>query len=405
MFCRNLQENRSERRQATLIMAVGAAATLVIWRQSEWETLVANAMLLALCSIMTIREYGLGTGRDWRGWLAVSAVGLLACLGFWQGCSTSEVPYRSFRSALDWTAASATLWAMWTLCRQNDVRSYVLNVTVLLGVVVCVLATLQFYTSEGRIFWIWQAAEPQVFGPFQSRNNYASFALLMFPLVIWKGLQGRPRWHFLAAGAIIGGSIVASGSRAGVLLFAVELVVLFWLYRKERWAVAGAGVLLTAAILISGWSQLEHKLFDSDPFRYRREMLGSAVQMLREKPVTGHGLGTFPAVYPAFAEFDSGHYVNHAHNDWAELGAEGGVVAIVLLGVFVVCVLVSVAGNPWGIGVPLVFVHGMVDYPLQRLGVLFWVLVLGSALIASRFRWKHFKTQESERSREVTQVD
>ncbi|MFN7933627.1 MAG: O-antigen ligase family protein [Bryobacteraceae bacterium] len=239
---------------------------------------------------------------------------------------------------------------------------------------------------------MWKASEPQVFGPFQSRNNYASFALLMFPLVMWKGLHGTLHWHFLAAGAIIGASIVASGSRAGALLFAVELILMFWLHRKQRskgWGMAGAGMLLVAAIGMSGWSQLEHKLFDSDPFRYRREMLASAVRMFREKPVTGFGLGTFPAVYPAFAEFDSGHYINHAHNDWAELGAEGGLAPVILLGVFLACVLASVAGNPWGIGVPLVFVHALVDYPLQRLGVVFWVLVLSSALLATESKLKH----------------
>lgn len=388
MSHRNWLESRGELRMATLLLTVGVAATLVIWRQSEWETLAANAVLLALCSMVVIQEERLWVKRDWRGWLAATAFGLIACLGLWQGQSVSRVPYQSARSALDWTTACMTLWGMWRLCQRKTVREHVLNITALVGVVLCVLATLQFYTSEGRIFWVWKASEPQVFGPFQSRNNYASFALLMFPIAMWKGLQGTIRWHFLAAGAIIGASIVASGSRAGALLFAVELILLFWLHRKQR-GMAVAGVLLIAAIGISGWSQLEHKLFDSDPFRYRREMLRSAVQMLQEKPVTGFGLGTFPAVYPAFAEFDSGHYVNHAHNDWAELGAEGGFVAVVLLGVFLACVLPSVAGNPWGVGVPLVFVHALVDYPLQRLGVMFWVIVFSSALLATESKLKH----------------
>ena len=46
----------------------------------------------------------------------------------------------------------------------------------------------------------------------------------------------------------------------------------------------------------------------------------------------GFGLGTFETVYPHFALFDIGLIVNHAHNDWLEWAAEGGVpLALALL--------------------------------------------------------------------------
>jgi len=50
-------------------------------------------------------------------------------------------------------------------------------------------------------------------------------------------------------------------------------------------------------------------------------MLQSTIAMAREKPWTGFGLGNFENVYPAYALFDDGAIVNHAHNDW--LGPRG----------------------------------------------------------------------------------
>ena len=46
--------------------------------------------------------------------------------------------------------------------------------------------------------------------------------------------------------------------------------------------------------------------------------------MAISRPIAGHGIGSFPYVYPAFARFDNGYFVNHAHNDWLEAFADGG---------------------------------------------------------------------------------
>src|SRR5205809_171149 len=75
------------------------------------------------------------------------------------------------------------------------------------------------------------------------------------------------------------------------------------------------------------WSRFQQK----DPFRYRREILGSTLHMIRQRPWTGFGLGTYATVYPEFATFDVGATVDHAHSDWAEWTAEGGVPMLVLM--------------------------------------------------------------------------
>jgi len=76
---------------------------------------------------------------------------------------------------------------------------------------------------------------------------------------------------------------------------------------------------------IAGWGLLWSRISGgTDPFANRREMLESALRMARERPWMGFGLGTFQFVYPAYAVTDFGLFVDHAHNDWAEWVAEGG---------------------------------------------------------------------------------
>jgi hypothetical protein len=46
--------------------------------------------------------------------------------------------------------------------------------------------------------------------------------------------------------------------------------------------------------------------------------------MIHDRLWAGLGLGTWSAAYPAYASYDDGTFVNQAHNDWLQWGAEGG---------------------------------------------------------------------------------
>jgi O-antigen ligase len=154
--------------------------------------------------------------------------------------------------------------------------------------------------------------------------------------------------------------------------------------RKLLAGVAVAVVLGGVLVAAVGFEPLRLRLREPDQFVYRSEMLGSTLAMVRERPWTGFGLGTFQTVYPAFATFDAGRVVNHAHNDWLEWAAEGGIpIALALLSVAVWTVRPAVR-SVWGIGILAVFLHALIDYPLQRLGVAGWLYVLLGALAAEQ---------------------
>jgi O-antigen ligase len=88
--------------------------------------------------------------------------------------------------------------------------------------------------------------------------------------------------------------------------------------------------------------------------------------MIRDRPLTGFGLGTWSEVYPGFARFDDGRFANQAHNDWAQWAAEGGLPFFLLMAVVVGLAVRPAYRSLWGLGLLAVFMHGFIDYPMQQ---------------------------------------
>jgi O-antigen ligase len=130
----------------------------------------------------------------------------------------------------------------------------------------------------------------------------------------------------------------------------------------------------------AGPERLIEKLQQKDPYAGRREYAESSLRMIRDKPLIGVGMGNWSAAYPVYATFDDGLFVNQAHNDWAQWAVEGGLpFAFLMLSVAVWSVPRSVR-TVWGIGVIVVFLHCLVDYPIQRIGVAFVFFSLVAAI-------------------------
>jgi O-antigen ligase len=125
-----------------------------------------------------------------------------------------------------------------------------------------------------------------------------------------------------------------------------------------------------------GWQRVWSRFQGDDPFSGRREFLVAAVDMARHKPLTGFGLGTFPEVYQRFAIRDFPFYANHAHNDWAEFAADGGIPFLLLILIPFARAIPIALRHPWGLGLVAVMIHACVDYPFPRPAVSGWMFAL-----------------------------
>jgi hypothetical protein len=293
--------------------------------------------------------------------------------------------YSAGVQVLHWLVVALVAMGCSSVFRRPAAQEMFLHSTAWSGGVLCLFSTLQYYTSNGDVFWLWPSGDPMVFGPFLSRNNYASVAVLLLPLLLWKALDGReirPGW--LAMAGITFGSVIVSGSRAGALLATMELPLFAILSRRRSstWQLLVASLLLIASAAAVGWDALAWKLRAGDPFRHRKEMMLSGVAMVKDRPWYGHGLGSYPEKYGAYATFDTGLNVNFAHNDWVQLAAEAGIPTAVTLLLFAGLTARASLQNPWALGVPIVFLHALVDYPLQRLGVALWVFAFAGVALS-----------------------
>ena len=134
--------------------------------------------------------------------------------------------------------------------------------------------------------------------------------------------------------------------------------------------------------LVVGWQAVWARINMPDPLQGRREFNVSSLRMIRERPWVGFGLGTWPYTYPAHAVVSLHGYVNAAHNDWAQWAAEGGLgFGCLMLGIFVWSVLRTLR-HPWALGIPVVFIHCLVDFPLQIPALELWLFVMLGALAA-----------------------
>jgi O-antigen ligase len=361
---------------------------MTIWLGVSYAERGFQAAILTMAAAMLISgRPGMRPGSIGLMVAAIMAWGPAQLIAGW-----TVYHYETATAALRWATLGAVFFLTREVLRDRKLFGQARTAIAAFGAVVAVLALTQAYTSQGRFFWLFPSEQSEVFGPFQNRNNYATFVELTLPLVLWEGLkQGPRRIVWLTMTGVMAASVIASASRAGSLLVVAEIpavmVVALWrqLLSKQQF-VATLAILAAASALgvaVTGWQALAGRFGDLDPLLYRREMLQSAIAMVRERPWTGFGLGTFPVAYPAYAVFDSGYVVNHAHNDWAEWAVEGGLPFLLLLGGLSVASSVAAVRSGWGLGLVAAYLHGLVDFPMQRTGLVIWLFIVGGALSCS----------------------
>jgi O-antigen ligase len=318
--------------------------------------------------------------------------------------ATGHTAYRAetLDAVLNWSAN----WVLFCLALQfaadaGPGRRF-LNAVMYFGIALSVISTIQMYTSDGRVFWLFPSGyEDFVLGPFVNRNQYAAFIEMVLPLVLYRAIKNPPRaFLYWLLSSVMVASVVAGASRAGLALLAAEIAVivaLAWWRGFNRGAIAQGvaqfAVLAVIFIAVVGWSVLWQRFRDADPFAIRRELVNSSVQMVRAKPWTGFGLGTWPTVYPAYALYDDGRFVNEAHNDWLQWAGEGGLPLAAMMLVFTALILRPAWRSIWGLGLIAVLVHCLVDYPMQRPPLAGLWFVLCGVLLAQPNERRHSRTK------------
>lgn len=257
---------------------------------------------------------------------------------------------------------------------------------------IILLSLFDHLSAPRRIFFFDTMGLGSAFGPFVSRNRLAAFGELVLPLFIAQALEHtganedlRGRLLPLGLGAAVFAAVIAGASRAGALIMPCELALLAVAARRRNGRTypmrLGAAVCMFAVLAAlftatAGVANLIKRFEDRDPYVGRREMLESSIEMVLDRPWFGFGLGNFENAYPHFARFDTDKIVNHAHNDWAEWAADGGLPFFLLMCTVATWAARKAYRSVWAIGIIAVLAHSLVDFPMQSATIQFWVFTL-----------------------------
>jgi O-antigen ligase len=226
---------------------------------------------------------------------------------------------------------------------------------VILGSLVSLLAIVQYFTFDGKLYWFRVLPQGVVpFGPFVNHNHFAGFVELISPpglAMLLTGAVRRDKLPLLILLCVLPiGALALSASRGGITSFLFEFVLLIFLVRKKgegRRHLLMAGSLALVAGFLAIWLGLGwtvERFAHSTPGDLSRDRRVSIYRdtwkIVRDHPWTGTGLGTLETVFPRYESYYDGLVVDHAHNDYLELLADTGLIGGV-------CVLGFVALLAW----------------------------------------------------------
>jgi hypothetical protein len=355
-----------------LLAAILFLGILTMWVPARWALSAFQIAVFALAALRIVQRRSMAVHPTAVLLGAAVVWGLVQASAGW-----SVDRFKTLSEVLNWITNLAVFALGLDLARDPQRRERFLSALLWFGTALAVVSMLTVFSSpEGIVFWLFRArSDRRTLGPFVYYNQYAAFIEAVLPLaLVWAILDQRRRLLYSVIGALLLASVVAGGSRAGTILCLAEVIVIPLIALGQgviSRRAAGRVLLASVSTLVvlgavAGWDVIWKRLQEPNPYAVRKDFLLSSLEMVRDRPLTGFGLGTWPEVYPGFARFDDGLFANQAHNDWAQWAAEGGIPFLLLMAGVVAGAVRPAFRSLWGLGLLAVFVHSFVDYPMQQ---------------------------------------
>jgi hypothetical protein len=355
-----------------LLAAILFLGILTMWVPARWALSAFQIAVFALAALRIVQRRSMAVHPTAVLLGAAVVWGLVQASAGW-----SVDRFKTLSEVLNWITNLAVFALGLDLARDPQRRERFLSALLWFGTALAVVSMLTVFSSpEGIVFWLFRAgSDRRTLGPFVYYNQYAAFIEAVLPLaLVWAILDQRRRLLYSVIGALLLASVVAGGSRAGTILCLAEVIVIPLIALGQgviSRRAAGRVLLASVSTLVvlgavAGWDVIWKRLQEPNPYAVRKDFLLSSLEMVRDRPLTGFGLGTWSEVYPGFARFDDGLFANQAHNDWAQWAAEGGIPFLLLMVGVVARAVRPAFRSLWGLGLLAVFVHCFVDYPMQQ---------------------------------------
>jgi O-antigen ligase len=319
------------------------------WGQAVLE--IGAASLFLLWGVIALRNRQADIRWSWLyvPLLSLGVIGLAQCV-----FGLSVYPYLTKIELLRWCAYVLLFFLALESFRTEDHRKQFVWFLISLGFAVSLFAIIQSFTFNGKLYWVVPLpAGAGPFGPFVDGDHFAGFVELIAPLGLallsFRSRRPEQVTLLLLFTIVPIGALILTASRGGIICFTLQLVLLAVLsrahqFRKKQLLGATAIALVAGTFVI--WlgvgrtmQRFEQLTREGISGELRISMYRDTWRVFRDHPSVGTGLGTLVAVYPQYASFYNGLIVDHAHDDYLELLAEGGMAGGLCGLIFVVLVL------------------------------------------------------------------
>jgi O-antigen ligase len=329
--------------------------------------------------------------------------------------SPSLYPHATRDALIRLSAYIALFVATCAYVRSRKHIASLASAIIAIGFAISLFGIVQNISGTRKLYW-WREMTygGALFGPFVSRNQFASYAgvclFVGLGLLVARGaraagsvrrrqkglrraLSGHAHQSFLMvyALAVIGAAVIWSLSRGGILSlllsFAGVLVALraTGLVRSRLLYVGAVAIAILGWVTYLGWEPVLNRLSTlervaRDPLgNWRWMMCSDAVRMGLKFPITGTGAGTFLSVYPLYRTLPTHSVTVSPHNEYVHVFAESGFAGLAVLLLAMALLYGRVIGGlargknsymlgflTGGIGALLmVSFHSMVDFPMR----------------------------------------
>ena len=364
-----------------------------------------------LVGVVQIWPSGANAAQDFAGALAVKPLGTL-----------SFDPHATETVLLQLAALIIYFAAALAFVDTPRRLRLVARLVVVFGFLLAVYGLMQHFVNPRTIFWVREPKQAEPFGPYVNRHHFAGYMelTLAMPLgLLFAGAIERERVLLYAfASAIMAIALVMTNSRGGMLSMVCEILFLAAvaataLRRNKRRAEfedratrvraaairVGLGFAMIFAVFIGvlyfggedAITRLLGTVNSADPTTGRAHFWAGTIEIIKDHPWIGTGLGAFSAVYPRYDTGNGTYRLEQAHNDYLQIVSDAGIIGAIIGLVFVV-VLFRMAlrrmqsHDKWRRGVALgalsgcagALVHSFFDFTLHTTANALLFLVLAA---------------------------
>jgi O-antigen ligase len=362
-------------------------ATLTLWIPAYWPVALFEISAFLIAGILIF----MGRVPERAAAYPLFALSFIVLWGCFQMVAGRTINrFATERATLQWLTWAAVYYAGISLLKEEGLVKRVRTAIVWFGFAVAVEAILQVYLSPGKVFGLFPTGYREfVMGPIVYHTHFAVFIEAILPIALFLMVSEAGRSDaFLLVSAVLLTAVIVSASRGGLGIVCAEVAAVLVLshLQKRRTGrriglIALSLVGVTAILaLIAGFATASARFYSEPLTAGRLQFAMSTLRMIGAHPWIGWGLGSWPAVYPAFATLDPGAIVNQAHSDWLQWTADGGVPVGLATVSFALWAIRPAIRSIWGVGVIAILIHAAFDYPFSRPAIGAWpILILAMA--------------------------